>query len=49
MISHSVRMAALVAALLAVPGLHAAEVAGVKIDEQIKLGSGATGLGIQLA
>lgn len=39
MISHSVRMAALVAALLAVPGVHAAEVAGVKIDEQIKVGS----------
>ncbi len=39
MISHSVRMAALVAALLAVPGLYAAEVAGVKIDEQIKVGN----------
>ena len=39
MISHSVQVAALVAALLAVPGLHAAEVAGVKIDEQIKIGS----------
>lgn len=39
MISHSVRMAALVAALLAVPGLHAAEVAGVKLDEQIKVGN----------
>ena len=30
MIAHSVRMAALLAALLAVPGLQAAEVAGVK-------------------
>jgi long-chain acyl-CoA synthetase len=39
MISHSVRVAALVAALIAVPGLHAAEVAGVKIDERIKVGS----------
>jgi len=39
MISHSVRMAALVAALLAVPGLQAAEVAGVKLDEQIKVGA----------
>ncbi len=39
-ISHSVRMAALVAALLAVPGLQAAEVAGVKLDEQIKVGAG---------
>ena len=38
MISHSVRIAALLAALLAVPGLHAAEVAGVKLDERIKLG-----------
>ena len=40
MISHSVRVAALVAALLAVPGLQAAEVAGVKLDEQIKVGAG---------
>ncbi|MEN9478751.1 MAG: hypothetical protein RLZZ298_146 [Pseudomonadota bacterium] len=39
MMSHSVRLAALLAALLAVPGLHAAEVAGVKIEERIKLGS----------
>ena len=39
MISHSVRVATLVAALLAVPGLHAAEVAGVKIDERIKVGN----------
>ena len=38
MIAHSVRMAALLAALLAVPGLQAAEVAGVKVDEQIKVG-----------
>ena len=40
MIAHSVRMAALLAALLAVPGLQAAEVAGVKVDEQIKVGGG---------
>lgn len=35
--SQSVRAVALAAALLAVPGLHAAEVAGVKIDDQIKV------------
>lgn len=35
MIAHSVRTAALVAALLAVPVLHAAEVAGVKVDDRI--------------
>lgn len=35
--SRSVRGAALIAALLAVPGLQAAEVAGVKIDDQIKV------------
>ena len=39
MISHGVRMAALLAALLAVPGLQAAEVAGVKVDEQVKVGA----------
>ena len=39
MLSHSVRLAAVLAALLAAPGLYAAEVAGVKIDEQIKVGS----------
>lgn len=43
MISHTVRvaavLAAVLAALLATPGLHAAEVAGVKIDEQIKVGN----------
>jgi hypothetical protein len=39
MISHSVRVAAVLAALLAVPGLQAAEVAGIKIDEQLKIGS----------
>jgi long-chain acyl-CoA synthetase len=33
-------MAALVAALLAVPGLQAAEVAGVKVEDRIKVGSG---------
>lgn len=39
MISHSIRVAALLVALLAVPGLQAAEVAGVKIDERIKVGN----------
>ncbi|WP_226405219.1 chalcone isomerase family protein [Dechloromonas denitrificans] len=39
MISHSVRVATLAAALLAIPGLHAAEVAGVTIDEKIKVGN----------
>ena len=37
--STSVRKAALIAALLAVPGLHAAEVAGVKVDDTIRVGS----------
>jgi long-chain acyl-CoA synthetase len=37
--STSIRHAALVAALLTVPGLHAAEVAGVKVDDSIKVGS----------
>ena len=36
--SHSVRRAALVAALIAVPGLHAAEVAGLKVDEKVRVG-----------
>lgn len=36
--STSVRRAALVAALLAVPGLQAAEVAGIKVDDRLKLG-----------
>jgi long-chain acyl-CoA synthetase len=35
MIPHSVRVATFVAALLAVPGLQAAEVAGVKIDDRV--------------
>jgi len=39
MILHSVRVAVVLAALLATPGLQAAEVAGVKIDEQIKVGN----------
>ena len=39
MISHSVRVAAVLATLLATPGLYAAEVAGVRIDEQIKVGN----------
>ena len=37
--STSVRRAALIAALVAVPGLHAAEVAGVKVADSIKVGS----------
>jgi long-chain acyl-CoA synthetase len=37
--STSVRRAALISALLAVPGLHAAEVAGVKVDDRIRVGS----------
>jgi len=37
--SQSVRRAALVAALLAVPGLQAAEVAGVRVDEKLRVGS----------
>jgi len=43
MSSHSVRVAAVLAVLLAISGphagLHAAEVAGVKIDEQIRVGN----------
>jgi long-chain acyl-CoA synthetase len=37
--STSVRRAALIAALMAVPGLHAAEVAGVKVDDKIRIGN----------
>ncbi|NTV71137.1 MAG: hypothetical protein HGA71_13465 [Azonexaceae bacterium] len=37
--STSVRRAAFIATLLAVPGLHAAEVAGVKVADSIKVGS----------
>ncbi len=36
--STSVRRVALVAALLAVPGVHAAEVAGVKVNDSIRVG-----------
>jgi hypothetical protein len=36
--SNSVRRAALVAALLAVPTLHAAEVAGVKVEDSLRVG-----------
>jgi hypothetical protein len=36
--STSVRQAALIAALLAAPGLHAAEVAGVKVDDSLRIG-----------
>lgn len=35
--SHSVRVAALVAAMMMAPGLQAAEVAGVKVDETVKV------------
>ncbi|PKO90847.1 MAG: hypothetical protein CVU16_09015 [Betaproteobacteria bacterium HGW-Betaproteobacteria-10] len=41
MISRSVRLIAVLAALLVAPTIYAAEVAGVKIDEQIKLGNSA--------
>lgn len=37
--SQCVRRAALLATLLAVPGLHAAEVAGVRIDEKLRVGN----------
>jgi long-chain acyl-CoA synthetase len=37
--STSVRRAAIIAALIAAPGLHAAEVAGVKVDDKIRVGS----------
>jgi len=36
--SNSIRRAALVAALLAVPTLHAAEVAGIKVDDSLRVG-----------
>lgn len=36
--STSVRKAALIAALLAAPGLHAAEVAGVKVEDSLRVG-----------
>ncbi|MFZ2267489.1 MAG: chalcone isomerase family protein [Azonexus sp.] len=39
LILQSVRRAALLAALLAVPGLHAAEVAGVRIDDKLRVGN----------
>lgn len=38
MTSQSVRRAVLVAALLAVPGLHAAEVAGIRIADSVRVG-----------
>lgn len=37
--STCVRKAALIAALMTVPGLHAAEVAGVKVEDRLKVGS----------
>ncbi len=39
MIPRSVRIAALATGLLAIPAAHAAEVAGIKIDDQIKVGA----------
>jgi long-chain acyl-CoA synthetase len=36
--STSVRRAALIAVLLAAPGLHAAEVAGIKVDDSLRIG-----------
>lgn len=36
--SNSIRRAALLAALLAVPTLHAAEVAGIKVDDSLRVG-----------
>ncbi|WP_412480521.1 chalcone isomerase family protein [Azonexus sp. IMCC34839] len=36
--SNTVRQAALIATLVAAPGLHAAEVAGVKLDDKIRVG-----------
>lgn len=36
--SNSIRRIALIAALLAAPGLHAAEVAGVKIEDSLRVG-----------
>lgn len=38
--SNSIRRIALIAALLAAPGLHAAEVAGVKIEDSLRVGGG---------
>jgi len=37
--STSVRRAALIAALLAVPGLQAAEVAGIRLDDKLRIGN----------
>lgn len=37
--STCVRRAALIAALMAVPGLHAAEVAGVRVDDRLQVGN----------
>ncbi|MBS1191698.1 MAG: putative lipoprotein transrane [Rhodocyclaceae bacterium] len=36
--SHTVRVATLLASLMAIPGLHAAEVAGVPVEERLKVG-----------
>jgi 5-deoxy-D-glucuronate isomerase len=38
-IPRSVRIAALAAGLLAIPAVYAVEVAGVKVDDQIKVGA----------
>jgi long-chain acyl-CoA synthetase len=37
--SHRIRQAALIAALAAAPGIHAAEVAGVNVEEKVRVGS----------
>ena len=39
MISRSLRIAALAAGVFAIPGVYAAEVAGLKVDDQVKVGS----------
>ena len=36
--NNTLRQAALLAALLAAPGVHAAEVAGVRIEDKVKVG-----------
>ena len=39
MISRSLRIAALAAGVFAIPGVYAAEVAGFKVDDQVKVGT----------
>ena len=36
---HNIRAAVLIAALAAAPALHAAEVAGVQVEERIRIGA----------